>query len=116
MLQSCCVDNEGKPLPDARSAFIEACNAPSPKINFSWSHPLVYHAGRKTGWHRLASSDESRSFPMFQQQYKNLMEALMRGDELPAIEHQAEPETKATPLDRDAARARLKELRTQLED
>lgn len=118
MLQACCVDNEGKPLADARSAFIEACNAPSPKSENDWSHPLVYHAGRKTGWHRLASSDENRSFPMFQQQYQNLLEAVMRGEELPAIEDKTETEsdTKTASLDRDAARVRLAELRAQLED
>ncbi len=115
MLQACCVDSEGKPLLDARSAFIEACNAPSPKSDFSWSHPMVYHAGLKTGWHRLASSDEYRSFPIFQQQYQNLMRAMMRGENLPAIEHSPEPETKTTPLDRDAARVRLKELKAQLD-
>lgn len=122
MLHACCVDKDGKPLPDARSAFIEACNAPSPKSEFEWSHDLVYHAGRKTGWHRLASSEESRSFPLFQQQYQNLLEALMRGEELPAIENlnsaekSSDPEKqKAAPLDRDAAQKRLAELKAQLE-
>lgn len=118
MLQACCVDKEGKPLADARTAFIEACNAPSPKTDFAWSHSLVYHAGRKTGWHRLSSSDENYSFPIFRQQYENLLEALIRGDKLPAIEHQEmpEPDTKTAPLDRDAARVRLAELRAQLDD
>lgn len=117
MLQACCVDSNGKPLPDARSAFIEACNAPSPKSDFAWSHAIVYHAGLKTGWYRLATSDENRSFPIFQQQYKNLLETLMRGNELPAIENSSlEPnEKKAAPLDRDAARVRLKKLKAQLE-
>lgn len=117
MLQACCVDSSGNPLPDARSAFVEACNAPSPKIDFAWSHSIVYHAGLKTGWHRLATSDEIRSFPIFQQQYKNLLETLMRGNELPAIENSSlEPDNKkAAPLDRDAARIRLKELKAQLE-
>jgi hypothetical protein len=116
MLQACCVDKDGRPLADARSAFVEACNAPSPKAKYRWSHPLVYHAGRKTGWHRLASSDENYSFPIYRQQYENLLEALIRGEELPAIEHIEEEQKKAAPLDRDAARVRLAELRTQLED
>lgn len=121
MLQACCVDKDGKPLADARSAFIEACNAPSPKASYNWSHPLVYHAGLRTGWHRLASSEESRSFPIFQQQYQNLLEALMRGEELPPvkeylIEENSDGDTKTAPLDRDAALSRLAELRAQLED
>ena len=122
MLQACCVDTEGKPLADARTAFIEACNAPSPKSDFNWSHPLVYFAGQKTGWHRLATSDENRSFPLFQQQYQNLLESMMRGDSLPAIQKKSDEksdlnsgEKKAAPLDRDAARARIKRLLSELD-
>lgn len=123
MLQACCVDKDGNPLADARSAFIEACNAPSPKTDYQWSHPLVYHAGRKTGWHRLASSDENYSFPIFRQQYQNLLEGLMRGEELLKIKQHTDEKSsaeaeikKAAPLDRDAALIRLAELRSQLAD
>ena len=122
MLQACCVDAQGRPLADARTAFIEACNAPSPKSDHNWSHPLIYFAGQKTGWHRLATSDENRSFPLFQQQYQNLLEAMMRGDNLPVIEKKTDKnddsnsdEKKAAPLDRDAARARVQRLRAELD-
>ena len=36
-------------IPGAREAYLEACNAPGPKIVQSWSHPAVYHAGKATG-------------------------------------------------------------------
>ena len=118
MLQACCVDAEGNPLPDARSAFIEACNAPSPKRSFAWSHPAVYYAGQKTGWHRLATTEENYSFPIFKQQYQELLENLVRGEELPAIEHLVDKDNadnkKAAPLDRDAALEQIKKLRAEL--
>jgi hypothetical protein len=32
-------------LPSVRDAYLEACNAPSPKAAYRWSHPAVFHAG-----------------------------------------------------------------------
>lgn len=118
MLQACCVDADGNPLPDARSAYIEACNAPSPKADFDWSHPAVYWAGRATGWHRLASSEESRCFPLFAQQYQKQLHRLMHGDIVPEIKKLAapEPQTKTSPLDRDAARKKMQAIRDSLQD
>lgn len=116
MLRACASCATGKNLPDVRSAFLEACNAPSPKAAFSWSHPAVYWAGRTTGWHRLATSDESRSFPLFQQQYEHQLAKLMNGEELPAIEYRADDsEQNDKPLDRKQAKKRLAELRKLLD-
>ena len=42
-------------LPDTRQAYLEACNAGEPKRNVEWSHPIVYHAGKATGWFTLAT-------------------------------------------------------------
>jgi len=48
-------------LPSARSAYIEACRAPSPKSAFAWSHPAVYYAGRESDWFFLANSTERQA-------------------------------------------------------
>lgn len=116
MLRACASCVSGKNLPDVRSAYLEACNAASPKAAQNWSHPAVYWAGRATGWHRLATSDESRSFPLFQQQYEQQLARLMDGEELPAIEFSGDEEAAgAAPLDREAAKKRLAELRKLLD-
>ena len=41
-------------LPDPRQAYLEACNKNSPKIQQTWSHAIVYLAGRDCGWFYLA--------------------------------------------------------------
>ena len=47
----CCVQALGEMgLPDARSAYLEACRAGSPKSAQPWSHPAVYLAGRDSDW------------------------------------------------------------------
>ncbi len=116
MLRACASCATGKNLPDVRSAFMEACNAPSPKVSHQWSHPAVYWAGRAAGWHRLATTDESRSFPLFQQQYEHQLTRLMNGEQLPAIEQQKDSdEAKPEPLDREVAKQKLAELRKLLD-
>lgn len=117
MLQLCCSDAEGNPLPDARSAFLEACNKPSPKAEQQWSHPIVYQAGRLTGWHRLASAAENQSFPWYERQYRQLVERLMRGEafELPGSAQGDPEQEEAAVLNRQAGRERLAELQKILQ-
>ncbi len=45
-------------LKDVHSAYVEACQAPSPKNAFTWSHIAVYHAGVACDWFFLASNTE----------------------------------------------------------
>ena len=80
-------------LGDCHAAYLEACNAPSPKSAFSWSHPIVYHAGLKTGWYLLASGAEYQAYPIFKENYHALLSEVRSGKtltapSLPAIENQ----------------------------
>jgi hypothetical protein len=68
-------------IPDAYSAFREACNAPSPKRNFAWSHPLVYHTGVASDWFFLANNPESKTLPVFEHHYQLLCQRALNGEE-----------------------------------
>ncbi|QHQ40927.1 hypothetical protein GTQ55_15790 [Microbulbifer hydrolyticus] len=112
MLQLCAEGDGG--LPEARAAYREACNAPSPKANYRWSHPAVYHAGRAADWFFLANNPESSAYPVFAAHYKKICERLMAGESLPApqqvqLEHQP-----AKPLSKAENAKKLAELRAQL--
>ena len=37
-------------LPSTHQAYLDACSAPSPKVDFSWSHEAVYLAGKSSVW------------------------------------------------------------------
>ena len=78
-------------IPDAHAAYVEACCAPSPKVDYEWSHPLVYHAGAQCGWQFLQGSNEDSAFPVFKKIYQELCEQLRTGKEFsvpqqPALE------------------------------
>lgn len=82
MIRACEDANQQTGLPTPREAYLEACNAPSPKIEFEWSHPAVYHAGKLAGWQLLAAATEAESFPIFQRHYREQVRLATAGADL----------------------------------
>lgn len=101
-------------LPDAHQAYIEACNAASPKLENSWSHPAVYLAGQQSDWFFLASNAEAKAFPIFKEHYEALCQRVIRGEQLSLPETKALPETISTPLTNEQRKERMKSLREEL--
>jgi FAD/FMN-containing dehydrogenase len=102
-------------LPDAHAAYREACLAPEPKQAQRWSHPAVFHAGRETGWFFLASTAESKAFPMFEKHYRAVCERIVSGEvlELPAPDASRTAAATLAASDADEQRARLAKLRAE---
>lgn len=115
MIRACQGDPESFGLPDAHSAYVEACRAPSPKAAQRWSHPAVYHAGLASDWFFLASSTEKAAYPVFERHYRRLCEQVMSGSPLPQPQAPALPETTETPLSPEENRERLTALRRQFD-
>lgn len=102
-------------LPDARSAYLEACKAPSPKAEHAWSHPAVYYAGRASDWFFLASTPEHTAFPVFRRHYETLCERVKRGEELDQPIPKGLPEEAQTPLTLEERREKLRQLRREVD-
>lgn len=115
MITACQGDPKKHGLKDPHAAYVEACQAPSPKAAFKWSHPAVYYAGKASDWFFLASSSERTAFPVFEQHYRRLCERVMDGETLPAPDTPALPETLETPLTKEENQRRLNELRKTLD-
>jgi len=69
-------------LPDAHAAYREACLAPNPKHEYHWSHPAIFHAGKRADWHYLASTPEASAFPVFKRYYDMICDELAAGEVL----------------------------------
>ncbi|TQV67006.1 hypothetical protein FKG94_26420 [Exilibacterium tricleocarpae] len=112
----CC---EGEPgahgLPEARSAYVEACRAPSPKAGYRWSHPAVYYAGRESDWFFLANNAEKQAFPVFERHYRHFCERVIGGEQLAPPAVQALPPQVETPLSKEENRQRLQAMRESLD-
>ena len=108
-----CTESLG--LPSAHDAYIEACQAPSPKAGYRWSHPAVYHAGQQSDWYFLANTPENRAFPVFRQHYEALCQQVMAGQTLAPPAPLALAEETHTPLSNAERRQRLRALREELD-
>jgi hypothetical protein len=114
MIKACQGNPAEHGLPNSHSAYIEACQAPSPKAAFKWSHPAVFHAGSATNWYFLASSNEKDAFPIFERHYLAFCEKVINGETLPAPQMHALPETIERPLTPEENVQRMQQLRDQL--
>lgn len=114
MINHCERAAPGAALPDAHTAYLEACRAPSPKAAYEWSHPAVYYAGKQCDWYFLQSSSESVAYPVFKEQYQEICQKVRSGAHLPPPLEPALPEKPAEPLDRKTNQKKLHALRDAL--
>lgn len=114
MINACEGDNSAHGLPEVHAAYVEACNAPTPKADHSWSHPAVYLAGKASHWFFLANNSERVALPVFSEHYKQLCEQVKNGTKLAMPERLALPESIEKPLSKDENLAKLQALRESL--
>ncbi|QFU77729.1 hypothetical protein EY643_02750 [Halioglobus maricola] len=98
-------------LPAPRDAYIEACQAPSPKSAQAWSHPAVYLAGRDSDWFFLANNEERMTWPVFRARYQRYCSAVLRGESLEIPAPAALEQDPGEPLSRDEQKDALRKLR-----
>jgi hypothetical protein len=115
-MRSCCEESlPALGLPAPRAAYLEACSAGSPPELHEWSHPVVYWTGRDCGWHRLAAAPETQSWPLFSKQYQAHCAALLGGEAVPPVPEPPKNRLPAKSLDKDAALARIQQLKSENE-
>lgn len=102
-------------LPNAYSAYIEACRASSPKKEFAWSHPIVYYAGVATDWFFLANTAEQYAFPVFKHNYEILLRRLQRGEEITIEIPKAIPEKVEVFLSKEENLEQIEKIKSLLQ-
>jgi len=101
--------------PSVHRAYVEACEAPSPKQQYRWSHPAVYESGRRANWYFLSTTAEQIAFPIFKTHYQEVLSEWNSGKEfaLPS-EETLLPKAKAERASKEDALKHLKKLKTDL--
>lgn len=102
-------------LPDPRSAYVEACRASSPKAEYHWSHPAVYHAGCAADWFFLANNTEAKAYPVFEQHYRQICDRVRQGETFTVPAIPALPASLPTTLSHEEQVARIHALKEQLQ-
>lgn len=108
MLTSCSDALSELGLPSAANAYEEACLAPNPKAEASWSHPIVYLAGRDASWYLLANHARGEAWPVFQGHYNRWLKRALRGETFTI------PERKQLEAPNEEASMDLKDRKTAL--
>lgn len=113
-LDLCRITAEDLGLPSALEAYKEAAQAKSPVTNNKFTHPIVYHAGRHTGWFDLRNFEEYKMFPKFKEEYSKLVQKILSGEEISEPKQLAIAEHSEVPLSSEENKKRLKALRDSL--
>lgn len=98
-------------LPAPHDAYVEACQAASPRSAQPWSHPAVYLAGRDSDWFFLANNEERMTWPVYRGHYQKYCAAVLRGEELSVPAPEALEKETAEPLSREEQLEQLRKLR-----
>lgn len=69
-------------IPAVLAAYQEACRYADRPTQHGWSHPVVYHAGRETGWFELRSLAGAAIFKRFSYNFQQVKARFKRGDAL----------------------------------
>ena len=53
LMKACIEINKIDGFPTVEEAYIEARKSYQPRKSYSWSHPIVYYAGKSVGWNQI---------------------------------------------------------------
>ncbi len=109
-----CEKQRSPDLPNAHTAYIEACRAPSPKMNYPWSHPAVYHAGKQSDWYFLQTNNEAMAFPIFKRHYEEICQNILQGQNYDAPAALMLTEEASDPLAKEDNLKNLQSLKDRL--
>ena len=82
LIKACSEINNQDGFPSVEEAYIEARKSFSPRAEYSWSHPIVYFAGKKIGWNFLDEKDSKELFFSFKKIFNKLKVDAFNGKEL----------------------------------
>ena len=79
LMKACGEINKMDGFPTPEEAYIEARKSYQPRIEFNWSHPIVYFTGKKIGWNNLNEKDSKENFNAFKKIFNNLKNEVING-------------------------------------
>ena len=79
IMKACSDINKMDGFPSVEEAYIEARKSYQPRSQFSWSHPIVFFAGKKIGWNNLNERDSKENFNLFKKIFNNLKSEITNG-------------------------------------
>ena len=99
-------------VPSPNKAYIEASSLGEINpLDFSWSHPYVYHAGAKIGWYRLKTDSEFEIKKEFLEVYGEILEESELNESFALLPEKKDNLVSEKPLDKKNQIERLKAIK-----
>ena len=99
-------------VPSPNKAYIEASSLGEINpLDFSWSHPYVYHAGAKIGWYRLKTDSEFEIKKEFLEVYGEILEESELNESFALLPEKRDNLVPEKPLDKKNQIERLEAIK-----
>ena len=111
-----CVESKlkSKGIPNVNYAYKEACHSRNNFEKFTWSHPIIFYIGSKTGWDYLWTQAEKETFREFKLNYDILVNEYLEGKEFSEPNFPELPNTLDVKVDKKSQLKKIQDLKNKL--
>ena len=111
-----CIENKLKSngIPNVNYAYKEACHSRNNFEKFSWSHPIIFYIGSKTGWDYLWTQAEKETFKEFKLNYDLLVNEYLEGKEFSKPNFPELPKTLRVKVNKESQLKKIQDLKNKL--
>ena len=111
-----CIESKLKSngIPNVNYAYKEACHSRNNFEKFSWSHPIIFYIGSKTGWDYLWTQAEKETFTEFKLNYDLLVNEYLEGKEFSKPKFPELPKTLRVKVDKKSQLKKIQDLKNKL--
>ena len=111
-----CIESKLKSngIPNVNYAYKEACHSRNNFEKFSWSHPIIFYIGSKTGWDYLWTQAEKETFKEFKLNYDLLVNEYLEGKKFSKPNFPELPKTVRVKVDKKSQLKKIQDLKNKL--
>ena len=111
-----CIESKLKSngIPNVNYAYKEACHSRNNFEKFSWSHPIIFYIGSKTGWDYLWTQAEKETFKEFKLNYDFLVNEYLEGKKFSKPNFPELPKTVRVKVDKKSQLKKIQDLKNKL--
>ena len=111
-----CIESKLKSngIPNVNYAYNEACLSRNNFEKFTWSHPIIFYIGSKTGWDYLWTQAEKETFTEFKLNYDLLVNEYLEGKEFSKPKFPELPKTQRIKVDKKSQLKKIRDLKNKL--
>ena len=111
-----CIESKLKSngIPNVNYAYKEACHSRNNFERFTWSHPIIFYIGSKTGWDYLWTQAEKETFREFKFNYDILVSEYLEGKEFSKPNFPELPKTLRVKVNKESQLKKIQDLKNKL--